>query len=404
MSDSWKNRIVRTSNISPEKLTANPKNWRSHPKHQREALKAVLDEVGWVQQVIVNKTTGLIIDGHLRVAMAIERNEKKIPVNYVELNEEEEALILATIDPIAAMANIDSENLNNLLQELDIENEEINQMLNKLAKEAGIDSLGQDLQDPDDSPELSKKVITNYGDIWLLGEHRIMCGDSTMKEDVNKLLNGAKPRLCITDPPYGVEYNPAWRGNLNKARRRTGEIENDDRLDWEETWLLSPSDIFYCWHADRHASVVQKSMEAAAYKIRCQIIWSKPHFVIGRGHYSTRHEPCWYAVRKGAKAHWIGDRSQSTIWEISLDKNVEGGHSTQKPVECMERPLRNHKGDVYDPFIGSGTTLIAAERLKRRCYGMEIDPHYVDVIIKRWQNFTGKKAILERNKKAFGIK
>jgi len=145
----------------------------------------------------------------------------------------------------------------------------------------------------------------------------------------------------------------------------------------------------YCWHADRHASEVQRSLELCEFEVRCQIIWSKSNFPISRGHYHWRHEPCWYAVRKGKQAHWIGDRTQTTVWEINLDKNVEGGHSTQKPVECMARPMRNHDGDVYDPFLGSGTTLIAAEQLNRTCYGLEIDPHYCSVILQRWANFTG---------------
>ena len=150
----------------------------------------------------------------------------------------------------------------------------------------------------------------------------------------------------------------------------------------------------YCWHADRHASTVQTSLIVAGFEIRNQVIWAKPGFVISRGHYNWQHEPCWYSVRKGSTASWAGDHSQSTLWEITLDKNVDGGHSTQKPVECMARPIRNHSGDVYDPFLGSGTTVIACEQLGRRCYGLEIEPKYVDVILQRWENFTGKTAVL----------
>ena len=125
-----------------------------------------------------------------------------------------------------------------------------------------------------------------------------------------------------------------------------------------------------------------------------QIIWAKSNFPIGRGDYHVRHEPCWYAHKKGSKHFYIGDRSQTTLWEISHVKS-ETGHGTQKPIECMERPIRNNEGDVYDPFLGSGTTLIAAEQQGRKCYGLEIDPVYCDVIVKRWENFTGKKAILQ---------
>lgn len=170
---------------------------------------------------------------------------------------------------------------------------------------------------------------------------------------------------------------------------------NDDRVDWTEAWALSPAHVVYCWHADQHASRVQSSLESADYEMRSQIIWAKPHFPISRGHYHWQHEPCWYAVRKGHSAGWIGDRSQTTLWQITLDRNVDGGHSTQKPVECMERPIRNHEGDVHDPFLGSGTTLVACEKLGRKCYGMEISPAYCDAIVKRWETLTGKKARLE---------
>jgi DNA modification methylase len=168
---------------------------------------------------------------------------------------------------------------------------------------------------------------------------------------------------------------------------------DDSRDDWTEAWQLSPSDVAYCWHAPQHASSTQDALEAANFEIRTQIVWTKQTFVISRGHYHGRHEPCWYAVRKGATARWIGDHSQSTVWDITWDRNVEGGHSTQKPVECMARPIRNHEGDVYDPFVGSGTTLIAAEYLDRRCYALEIQPAYCDVVVRRWERVSGRQAV-----------
>lgn len=136
-------------------------------------------------------------------------------------------------------------------------------------------------------------------------------------------------------------------------------------------------------------------MEAAGFEVRNQVIWSKSNFPISRGHYHWRHEPCWYAVRKGHTAKWVGDRKQTTVWEVNLDRNTEGGHSTQKPVECMARPIRNHDAaEVYEPFLGSGTTLIACEQLGRKCYAIEIEPRYIDVAVRRWQNLTGKAATL----------
>lgn len=257
------------------------------------------------------------------------------------------------------------------------------------------------LTDPDEVPEPPAEPVTRPGDLWLLGPHRLLCGDATVATDVERLLDGAAPPLMITDPPYGVDYDPDWRneradkGQLAYAARRVGELKNDDRVDWSEAWALAPSDVAYCWFSDLHSSDARSSLEAVGYEIRCQVIWAKSNFPISRGHYHWRHEPCWYAVRKGATARWIGDHAQTTLWEINLDKNVEGGHSTQKPVECMARGLRNHSGDVYDPFVGSGSTLIAAHSLGRTCYAMDVDPAYVDVVARRYQEHTGTKPILE---------
>lgn len=175
-----------------------------------------------------------------------------------------------------------------------------------------------------------------------------------------------------------------------------GEVQNDGRADWREAWALFPGAVSYVWHAGRYGSVVQASLEATGFEIRAQLIWRKETFAISRGHYHWAHEPCFYAVRSGKSARWSGDRSQSTVWEIGRrDPTGSTNHGTQKPVECMARAIRNHgtPGDlIYDPFLGSGTTVIAAETLGRRCYGLEIDPRYVDVIVTRWQNFTGRQA------------
>ena len=220
--------------------------------------------------------------------------------------------------------------------------------------------------------------------------HFLKCGDATNAADVEALLQGAVPELTITDPPYGVAYDPAWRneaakkGQLAYSARRVGEVMNDDRVDWSEAWMLAPGDVLYAWSPPGENFIDSGStVQAAGYSIRSQIIWRKPHFPISRGHYTYQHEPCWYGVKQGATSHWIGEKNASTVWEIALDKNIAGGHSTQKPLECMARPIRNHAGDVYDPFIGSGTTMVVAEQLGRRCYAMEIQPKYCAVVLER---------------------
>jgi len=249
-------------------------------------------------------------------------------------------------------------------------------------------------------PESPAEPMSKPGDLWVLGEHRLLCGDATKAEDVARVLCGATPFLCVTDPPYGVNYDPQWRsdaaaaGHLAYAASRVGVVTNDDRADWSAAWALFPGDVIYSWHPPGATSLVHAAaLQASGFALRMQIIWAKSNFPISRGDYHVRHEPCWYAVREGKPAKRTDDRTQTTLWEINLDKNVEGGHSTQKPVECMAWPIRNHEPcEVYDPFLGSGTTMIAAEQLGRRCFGIEIEPRYVDVCVRRWEEFTGKKA------------
>ncbi len=203
----------------------------------------------------------------------------------------------------------------------------------------------------------------------------------------------------MTDPPYGVGYDPSWRerAGVNTASAAKGKVLNDDRADWREAWPLFPGEVAYVWHGALHAAVVAESLAASGFAIRSQIIWDKTRLVIGRGDYHWRHEPCWYAVRKGRTGHWSGDRSQTTVWAIPHRRN-DTGHGTQKPVLCMQRPIENNSSPgqaVYEPFGGSGTTIIAAEVTGRACHAIELDPAYVDVAVQRWQAFTGVAAVHE---------
>ncbi len=241
----------------------------------------------------------------------------------------------------------------------------------------------------DKAEELRVKWGVESGQLWKLGEHRIICGDCTDRAVVERVKD-IPLNIMVTDPPYGVEYDADWRNKVfGEGDRAIGEVVNDDNVDWREAWQLFDGDIVYCWHAGQHASKVENSLLFCGFETKAQIIWSKKHFVISRGHYSARHEPCWYSVRKGKSASWIGADNEQTVWEFGLDDRAIGGHSTQKPIECMERPIRNHNGDVYDPFLGSGTTLIACERISRKCRAVEISPAYVAVAIQRWVDMTG---------------
>ena len=175
-------------------------------------------------------------------------------------------------------------------------------------------------------------------------------------------------------------------------------VSNDDKSDWREAWALFPGDVTYVWHADRMGVAVAVSLEVCGFVIRNQIIWAKDRHSFGRGDYHSQHEPCWYAVRKGRKGHYCGGRKQSTVWDIDRNKINETGHSTQKPVECMKRPIENNSSPgqaVYEPFSGSGTTIIAGEMTGRAIHAIELNPTYVDIAVTRWQNFTGETATRE---------
>jgi DNA modification methylase len=261
------------------------------------------------------------------------------------------------------------------------------------------------LTDPDDVPETPATPLSRLGDLWMLGQHRLLCGDSTVAADVERALNGVSPSLMVTDPPYGVRYDPAWRvrAGINANTGKLGRVSNDDRCDWREAWALFPGNVAYVWHAGRYASSVQDSLEASGFEIRSQIIWAKERFALSRGNYHWQHEPCWYAVR-GGSANWSGDRKQSTLWQINAREGDGLGHGTQKPVLCMQRPIENNSSPgqaVYDPFCGSGTTIIAAEMTARQCHAVELDPVYVDVAVTRWQRFTGQEATLDGDGRAF---
>jgi DNA modification methylase len=261
-----------------------------------------------------------------------------------------------------------------------------------------LDGLTPDLPEPGSGgdefePDDDAPCRVQTGDVWLIGGvHRLICGDCTRHDTVERLMQGEEPFLMVTDPPYGVNYDANWRneaaaeGHLAYAARRVGKVSNDHRVDWTEAYALFKGNVAYCWHDALRTSSIQSHLEACGFELRSQIIWTKSNFPISRGHYHWRHEPCWYVVRKGATARWSGDHQQTTLWDINLDKNVDGGHSTQKPLECMARPIRNHGelGDlVYDPFLGSGTTIIAAHRTGRRCYGCEISEAYCEIILQR---------------------
>ena len=340
-SPAWRNRIAGHGKEAPDQLLANPENWRIHPKAQQDALSGVLDEVGWVQEVIVNRITGHVVDGHPRVSLAISREEAAVPVKYAELTPGEEALVLAALDPLAGMAATAKDALESLLAEVQPGSGAVTALLEDVARGAGLD--------------------------------------------------GAKEGLMVfTDPPYGISY----QSRVDEKRRKPwGGIEGDDLRGAELQALLmaipqtEPRYICSQWES-------LPDLWATHGKPRNIIIWDKRWAGLGKG-YRRQHEIAAFYGKLNITA-------ETDVW--SLDRALDYEHPAQKPVMLVERALGNSpvSGDaIIGPFPGSGTTMIAAERLGRRCYGMEIAEQYTGVSVRRWQDFTGRDATLEATGEAF---
>jgi DNA modification methylase len=374
-------------------------------------IAASIREFGFINPVILDGDKG-IIAGHGRVLAARKLKLKEVPALEVSgLSEAQKRAYILADNKLALNAGWDSDLLKVELSELQTDGFDIDLIgfnADELAKLLADPTEG--LTDPDEVPEPPVNPVTVLGDTWVLGKHRLRCGDSTVATDVEALLAGVNPHLMVTDPPYGVAYDPNWRNDADRANgkkigaRATGKVLNDDKADWREAWALFPGDVAYVWHAGLYAGVVADSLTACDFKLRSQIVWAKSNFAIGRGDYHWQHEPCWYAVREKATGHYAGDRKQTTLWKIDKPAKSETGHGTQKPVECMKRPIENNSSPgqaVYEPFSGSGTTIIAGEMTGRCIYAMELSPEYVDVAIKRWQDFTGQDAKLESTGRTF---
>jgi len=403
------------------------RNARTHSDEQVAQIAASIREWGWTTPVLVDEA-GQIIAGHGRVMAARKLGIAEIPVMVAAgwTEAQRRAYVLAD-NKLAQNAGWDADLLKLELGDLQADGFDLGLTGFDGAEIASIlADTTEGLTDPDDVPEVQAVPVSALGDVWLLGRHRIVCGDCTDGQVVAKALAGAKPHLMVTDPPYGVKYDPAWRVNagVGSTGAATGKVLNDERADWREAWALFPGAVAYVWHAGTFAGDVAASLGATRFKIRAQIVWVKTRHVLSRGDYHRQHEPCFYgvragadenwnflpeheiaayAVKKGQVGHWHGGRKQSTVWFIEHVKS-ETGHGTQKPVECMRRPIENNSapGDaVYEPFSGSGTTIIAAELTGRAAHAIELNPLYVDVAVRRWQQFSGKAATLEADGRTF---
>lgn len=398
-----------TARRATSALVPYARNSRMHSAEQIGQIAASIREWGFTNPVLIDQEDG-IIAGHGRVMAAQKLGLEEIPCIVASgWSEAQKRAYIIADNKLALNAGWDDAML--AVEFADLEDAGFEVGLTGFTDEEIAELLHTEedgLTDPDETPEIPKEPVTVLGDIWILGNHRIRCGDSTNADDVASLLGDVKPHLMVTDPPYGVEYDANWRNEAIRSDgtpsdgRAIGKVKNDDKCDWREAWALFPGNIAYVWHAGKMAGEVQQSLEACDFAIRSQIIWAKNHLAISRGDYHWQHEPCWYAIK--GTGNWTGDRKQTTIWQIDKPQKSETGHSTQKPVECMKRPMENNSSPgqaIYEPFAGSSTTIIAGEMTGRHIYAMEINPPYVDMGVIRWQNFTGKQAIHAETGKTF---
>jgi len=398
---------MKVQQIKVSDLIPYASNSRTHDDAQVAQIAASIKEFSFLNPVLVDGENGILC-GHARVLAARKLGMKEVPtIDASHLSPAQRKAYIILDNKLPLNAGWDLEMLSLEMGDLRDEGFDLSLIGFDDTELANIFTEAHDgLTDPDAVPDIPDEPVTKEGDVWVLGKHRVMCGDSTVETHVSALLGDVKPHLMVTDPPYGVEYDASWRvdAGLNKETAAHGKVENDNNADWREAWALFPGDVAYVWFADKMGVGVGVGLMESGFNLRAMIIWAKNNMVIGRGDYHSKHESCWYAVKKTKKGHYCGGRKQTTVWDIDKPMKSETGHSTQKPVECMKRPIENNSSPgqaVYEPFSGSGTTVIAGEMTGRAIYAMELSPAYVDVAVKRWQEFTGECATLESDGSKF---
>jgi len=392
---------VRAGDLAP-----NPSNWRTHPPKQRAALRGLLRQIGYADALLARREGDslVLIDGHLRKSLD---PEQMVPVLVLDLTEEEADVLLATLDPLAALAGAHPPALAELLSRGKTSNTTVRELLENLARSAGL-PVRRLLADPDWAPPPPPKPKTRPGDLWVIGAHRLLCGDATERAHLERLMAGESARVLWTDPPYGVSYE----GKTPRSLR----IENDGAGNLRaflhrafaaiDAVLAPGAAIYVCHPAGPLQASFLRAFTAQGWHLRQSLVWVKDCMVLGRADYQWRHEPILYGFSagggrrgRGSKA-WFGGNSQTSVFEIPRPK-ASREHPTMKPVELVRRHLANSSRDadpVLDPFAGSGSTLVAAELLGRRGFGMELDPAYCDVALARLAELTGESPHRDRSR------
>src|ERR1700683_2238675 len=392
-----------------EKVIPWARNPRTHSEAQIAQIAASIAEFGFNNPILVDTKAG-IIAGHGRLLAARKLGLKEVPVIVLDhLTEAQKRAYIIADNQLALNAGWNDELLRMELAALRQEDFDLSligfedQELARLL--AAQDAVGG-LTDEDAVPELPQTPISEAGDLWILGDHKLVVGDATNGEDVAKLMAGEAADLVFTDPPYNVDYSGYTEEKLTIKGDRMSDGEFKQFLEAAFRCcrsLVKPGASLYVCHSSSWQREFQNALEAAGFEVRCQIIWAKQTFAWGFGRYKFQHEPLFYCHVAGEKDPWYGDKSQSTLWE---EKKPAANrlHPTAKPVELVERAILNSSkaGDIVaDLFGGSGSTLIGCERRGRKARLMEIDPKYADCIVRRYQEYAGKQAVLEGDGRTF---
>jgi DNA modification methylase len=393
---------MQITEVKVEALIPYAKNSRTHDDAQVAQIAASIKEFGWTNPILVDGEKG-IIAGHGRLMAARKLGMTQVPVIELKgMTEAQKKAYVIADNKLAMNAGWDNDFLTLELKDLEAEgfdlaltgfdDKELDALLNVIEGTEG-------LTDEDDVPAVPEEPKTKLGDVYILGNHRLMCGDSCSVTDMEKLVNGRQVDMWLTDPPYNVAYE----GKTKDALTIKNDSMNDEgfRQFLRDAYVtadtvMKAGAVFYIWHADSEGYNFRGAANDAGWKVRQCLIWKKSTMVMGRQDYHWKHEPCLYGWKEGAGHLWATDRKQTTILEFDKPSR-NGEHPTMKPVALFEyQMLNNTKGGdiVLDSFGGSGTTMLAAEKNGRIAYVMELDPKYCDVIVKRWEDFTGKTAKL----------
>jgi DNA modification methylase len=385
--------------------------WEGNPRQNEESVESIIASIkawGFDNPIIVRRANNEIIAGHTRVKALKAIGETHAPVIFRDLGEVD-AHVRSVFDnksventdwdfPKLADAFVDFDQMN---VDMDLTGFTLDEILD-------IAPSTFEPQTEDDAvPEPPEEPVSKTGDLWLMGKHRLLCGDATKKDDVDRLMGGEKADMVFTDPPYGVDYgghgNPRW-SEKHRPIKNDGLDADAIEMFWVAAFrnisVWASGDLYVAASSGPPNQILAKALEQTTYTQHQWLIWVKNNFVLGRSNYHYRHEHLWYGWRQGAVSSFCGGRAQDSVWEIERPCASEC-HPTMKPVALIAKAIENsskRKQRVLDTFLGSGTTLIAAEKLDRACYGMEIEPRYVDVAVKRWEEYTGKKAQLSNGK------